>query len=330
MNGQRASTRSLTEGALLAALAVILVLAGTFMPVIGPLIVFLWPVPIVVVVLRHGLRTGVLTVITAGLVLSMVVGVIQGVLLAVTLGASGLVLGYGWLRQWNASRLLAAASAALVGVLVLSLAAARTLLTIDPIALSLEALRQGGEMSLALYERAGVPAGALETMSEMLAAMNELVPLLLPAGFVLGAVVNAYVNLTVASGVLRRLDYQAPELPPFARWQVPVWALFLYAAGIGLLWFSPEGPLFNVGFNIFYGLNLVIMVQGFAVAYFFLRRIRIPRFFSVLVLIVTAFDLGHIYVLVGLVEISFGLRQMVESRDGAGGSGASPERGKSR
>lgn len=316
MTQARGSTRSLTEGALLAALAVLLVLMAQFLPLVGSVVVFLWPVPIIVVVLRHGFRTGVLTVITAGLVLSAVVGVIQGLLVALGMGAPGLVFGWGWSRNWSAGPMLLAASCTLLGVTLIMLFASRLLLAIDPLALSFEAMERSLQASIALYERMGL-AEQVEMLREMVALMEDFIPLVLPAGLVMASVVHAYLNFTVARGILRRLHYPVPSLPSFAQWKLPFYALLIYAVSATTLLLVPQGPIVRVATNVYYFFNIVFMVQGASLAYYFLQRWQIPRGLAVAMIVLSFFSLIMIYMLAGIAEVAFDIRKAVEKRDEA-------------
>ena len=53
----------LTESGLLSALTVILALAAVYLPVVGVVASLVWAIPIIVLVVRHGLRWGVMAVL---------------------------------------------------------------------------------------------------------------------------------------------------------------------------------------------------------------------------------------------------------------------------
>ena len=60
---RRYDTRSITEGAMLAAITVVLSFLGAY---VFPYIFFIVPVPLIILVYRHGLRLGILvTVVSA-------------------------------------------------------------------------------------------------------------------------------------------------------------------------------------------------------------------------------------------------------------------------
>jgi len=66
----RYNTRALVESALLAVIGMILVLIGEYLPFIGMIALFLWPLPSALVVLRHGMRWGVMASVLTALCLT--------------------------------------------------------------------------------------------------------------------------------------------------------------------------------------------------------------------------------------------------------------------
>jgi len=62
------STKAIVESGLMSALAVILVLMGWYLPVVGALISLIAPLPFLVVSAKHGLRYGAITVAVSALI----------------------------------------------------------------------------------------------------------------------------------------------------------------------------------------------------------------------------------------------------------------------
>ena len=56
----------LTESGLLSALTVILALAAVYLPVVGVVASLVWAIPVIVLVVRHGLRWGAMAVLVSG------------------------------------------------------------------------------------------------------------------------------------------------------------------------------------------------------------------------------------------------------------------------
>ena len=80
--------------------------------------------------------------------------------------------------------------------------------------------------------------------------------------------------------VLRRLGHQLPSFPPFREWIIP-------QAGTICFWFGCWSYLFGhylqlrdgekAGINLYYFLNMVIIIQGLAVFYYFADKYNLSR-----------------------------------------------------
>ena len=84
-------TRSLTEGAMLGALTVLLTLLGEYLS-IPALIV---PVPLILLVYRQGFRWGIVTSVVSALVTGLVTGHVFAGLSIIIWGFVGVALGHG-------------------------------------------------------------------------------------------------------------------------------------------------------------------------------------------------------------------------------------------
>ena len=57
--------KSTTESGLLVAITVIMALMAVYLPIVGIAATLLWPLPIIVLIVRHGMQYGVLSVASA-------------------------------------------------------------------------------------------------------------------------------------------------------------------------------------------------------------------------------------------------------------------------
>ena len=65
--------KSTTEGGLLAAITVIMGLIAVYMPILGTIATLLWPMPIIILVVRHGLKSGVISIIAATIIMAALI-----------------------------------------------------------------------------------------------------------------------------------------------------------------------------------------------------------------------------------------------------------------
>ena len=133
-------------------------------------------------------------------------------------GALGLSIGYGVHKNFRAGRILAiTAVVSLLSKLLLMYAVTR-LMGVNPLEVQLEPWRRDWS-SMGFYDRMGLDVP--EEMREGLFSSFELLRVMLPAILVMVAVLDSYLNYTVARIVLRRLGLRLEALPPFAEWRAP-------------------------------------------------------------------------------------------------------------
>jgi uncharacterized protein YybS (DUF2232 family) len=128
------------------------------------------------------------------------------------------------------------------------------------------------------------------------------------------AVLDSYLNYTVARIVLRRLGLRLEALPPFAEWRAPgnlmigfllLMALSIAGGYLGL------GNIDVVAGNILLLFQIVFLAQGISVAYFFLMRRGINKVFAIILIVLILFNqpLALVAVLTGLLDTLFDFRR---------------------
>ncbi len=308
-------TRALVEGALLASVAVILALAGVYLPLLGPFVTFTWPVPIIVIHLRRGLRLALLTLAVTGAIVAMAVGLLQAVGIVATFGLLGIAFGEAFSRRLSPTMtLLVGAAASLVSTLV-TLGLVILLFRQNPLALFGRLLEESFTQAIALYERFGIGQAQLEMIVAMREQVSVILSTLFPSLLVGAAVLSAALNYWVARLVLARLGHPTEPFPAFRAWRLPRALALVYVVSIGLLlaprWLPWPGPE-AVGSNGLVIANWAFLVQGMAVGYFYLERWRVARALRIFLLGYAAFVplLMQLLVLTGLVDLFFDLRRL--------------------
>ena len=277
------NTKPMVEGAMLTALTIVLCLAGTYIPVLGSFIQLFWPVPIAVLVFRHGLRVGVLATVVSGLLLLMLTGPINFVITILGFGLLGLVLGFALRRKLSAPQIIlwgAVASA----VSILAMLGLTIWMTgqnpIDMmISIQMKSFKQSMPMLIELAKNSGNSRQATQ-MQEMVKEFPRLMHLILPAALVVAAVFSSFLNFVVASKVLTKMRTTVPKLPPFTMWRFPVWTAYVYIIGLGLTLFSKplhSDQMFALGYNIVVSFSYVFLIGGISLMIYFFKRTTVPK-----------------------------------------------------
>jgi len=284
----RHPTRGLTEGAVLAALTVLVGAAGLIAPPVG---VLLAPIPVMLLVIRWGLRIALIASAVAALILLQFFGPLSAFSVTSMFAPLGLALGWGIRRGIGAPLTVLTGSVAFLGSVLIGVAVTNIVLHLDILRDLIDAQVKGIDMALALQARMGVPPQQLDEMRQLWdgvcaehhclpAAMPQFLHTLAPAMLVLGAPLWAYLCYTVARSVLRRVGYELPGVPAILSWRLPpAWTagLLWTCAGLSLAsrlispWF--DGPAVNAVYLVL----IIFAFLGTLVAITWMNQRQIPR-----------------------------------------------------
>jgi uncharacterized protein YybS (DUF2232 family) len=309
----RGSAHALVEGALLAGLGVVLVFAAIFLPVVGPLLVVIWPLPVTVACVRHGPRSGVLVGVVTAILLSLFQGVLTGVLVGVLMVAIGVADGWGIAGRRDAWLTVAVASVSSAFVMLASFGASLLFLKQNLLSMMVGALGEVGKQVAALAG-SGTAAAPL---TQAINALQTLIPELWPTMLALGAVSLSLFVYLAGMPILRRLDVDVPDMLPFAAWRLPWPAVAGWVAGSVILQFhSQHDALYLAGLNLSYLFSEVFTIAGMALLYAVLRHFHAARGLAA-VICALAFINGLFSVLLlwaGLFDALFDYRRFLRAR----------------
>jgi len=330
--------RGLTEGAILAALSAAAGIIGMVAPFVGILIA---PIPLMLLVIRWGLRTAVLAAIVAGLILLQFFGPLNAVSMAGIFAPLGLALGWGVRRRIGAPLTVLAGAAAFLAASVAAVGLTMLVLHQDVLSQFIDVQVQGMRMGLAFQQRLGAPAQQVEALRALVdsscvehhcfpAVVPQMIRTLFPVLLALGTLLWAYLCYTLARSVLRRVGHDIPGVPAILTWRLsPQMALGLFwACAAASLLGGWRPSLTGAGWNVMILTLFVFGFQGALVGATWMNRRQIPRAAQIMagLFLLTAgvFPLVAL-ALVGILDIWYDYRRLTRPA-ASGPSGAGPTR----
>ena len=277
---QRSPVRPVVEGGVLTAVAIIFALISTYLPVIGVFVNLLWPVPIVLLGVRHGYKWSIMAVVASGLIIALIMHPLTAVSVAVGFGLIGIALGYGLRQGFSPTKtlLLGAAASLLSKAAVLAITAA--VMGFNPLSMQTEAMSTGLAQAIEFYRGMGMNADDLARMEAMIQPMMDLMKVILPAGFVMAAFIDTFLNFQVAKAVLARLGQPVAAFPPFRRWGMPRFTIYvLLVALVAMYWGKTREweLVYNTGVNLQVLTTMLLFIQGLALVYFLADKYNLSR-----------------------------------------------------
>ncbi|GEA18012.1 hypothetical protein E306M_11480 [Moorella sp. E306M] len=311
---------ALAEGALMAALTVVLVLTGYFIPLFQVFTNIIWTVPIVVLTVRRSLRLGVMATFVAGLAIAFFTGPLNATLLFVQFAGLGLVYGHLFKVKARPGLVLIAGGVVSLFSLLLSLVLTSKLTGL-PLGGLLQEFETTVNYTMEFYRRTGMLESGMtpEQFQAALTGMINLLKLLLPGILISASILAAFVNYLVAEKVLQRLGLIERGLPPFRYWQLPWHAIWGVIAGLGLWQLGDYyGLAFarKVGINILYVYLPLLAGNGLAAVSFIFYRLKLASFLKAVLVIVAMINLPMALVslvTLGLFDPFFSYRRRINS-----------------
>ena len=310
----------MTEGAILSAITALLGIISYYIPFLT-LLVFIWPIPIIILGKRHGLGVSILATISAGILLSLFTPLLYSVPIILMYGSLGIVLGYGYYKKLGPFKTI-------IGGYLVSLISTIVLLQFYSMFTGIsimteisQTLRLTLEEAGNLYKSMGMDMTILDDASKQMEDVINQMAQLFPATLLLIPIIVTMVNMVVSGKILKRLGHEIIEVPPFRKWKLPNHAsigLFLIIT-IAILGQYFKIPSFDIVYrNLVYLTLILFTVQGlsFVNQYFYAkgasRVITIISFVMVFII-----PLVHTLVqLIGIVDVMFNLRDRIKINEG--------------
>ena len=280
-------TRSLTEGAMLGAITVLVAILGEYIGM--PSIII--PIPLLLLVYRQGFQYGILAAIAAALISSLVAGHVFSGLSIIIWGFVGVALGMALREKFSFPRLMLVgiiSNLVVIGLnfLLYSLIIGGSVLT-DLLTMFMQSIDQAIQMS----ESLGVQGEALQQYEAMKTFLPILLRVGLPSMLLVYAVSMSYLNLAIGRAVLRRLgDHNMPWMLPFSQWRLPGYFGLIF--GFGLITTSislgtdlPEWLQF-LGLNSFLLSFYAYAVAAISLAWYYFQKKNVPTFLRVVLIFI--------------------------------------------
>lgn len=275
---QHGSTRELVFGAFMAALTLVLHLAGMALP----LVYILLPLPVALAAIRLQRRSAVLAGAVAVLIAVVTVGWFQALSVLLIFGvAPGLVLGWAIRDQASALRAVTLAALTMVAGLLVTTVIGIWAAEVDYRTQLEPAMDQAVAQMRANLDRLAaqqqITPEQRQQFDQALEQMRSGILYFLPIGLALVAAPNALLSYLLALWLFPRLGHQPRTFPPFVEWALPTWMTWVYLPVFGLFVATayiqglPGWLVLMVQMALSW-LMLFYAVQGMAVAAWWLHR----------------------------------------------------------
>jgi uncharacterized protein YybS (DUF2232 family) len=323
---ERIQTKALVEGAIFAGITVVLGLLYYYTQYLG-IIAMVWPVPVIIVGYRNGLKASILSALSAGLIVSLLTHPLVGIGLLVGFGLPGILMGYMINKKINLYVIISICglvlSLTMVGEFMLSLMA--TGIDITQFLSSIDASFSSQiEGALNLYRQMGIAEKELQVMESTLNETIKMMKLVFPSGLVVSGLLFSFIDYKLTRLILKRIGHIIPNVEEFSRWRlIEPYSLILVGLAVAaqlIAYFKVLG-LDAAALNVSTVLMLVFTIIGISVIVYYSKvygdRQGIPKGLRTAIVVVLVLTFMQVIAFVGILDILLNFRKL-ESLDSGG------------
>lgn len=304
-------SKKITEGALFTAIFMIMIVAVIFVP--GAILLFpvLLPIPFIIYAYKYDWQASLIMLATA-LVMSFLILPVLSIPLTILASSGGITIGSAMKRKGSAYESWISGTTGFIGGLIFVFLFTQLVLDISWAAGLDQILADSFEMSKGMMNQLGiVPQGeeGLALLEQSIDLMKDLIPV----GMAVMAISMAFLSQWVGHKVINRIERTTYHFPPFRELSLPVAMIWIYLVALVLMLFMSDtsSVLFIATNNVLTLLGLLMLLQGLSFMFFYSYykkwSIAIP-IIGLIAILVLPFLLFYLVIMLGLVDLGFGLR----------------------
>jgi uncharacterized protein YybS (DUF2232 family) len=321
MHKENFNAKAVVEAGLISTLIVIIMMMTIYVPLFSMLGIFILPIPVTVLYLRHNAKVTIAAVVVSAILISMLYSPISALASSILFGFTGVTLGYCIKNNKK------------VWFTLVMLAVVSVLATVIDFSVYVTFIDKGGLMGFInqnirmmkdsmtaaneIYSKMGVPQAQLEQFNKSFELFTpEFVIQLIPTVLLLMAFTSAYINYYVTRSILKKLRYEIEPLPPFSSIYInnrigTLILLFVIAGMILDRSNMSSGNYILVSSELI--LQMVLLTEGASlVAHYLRNKFKLNKTFTLLIIFITVTSsyLALAYVCAGLMDMIFDFRKL--------------------
>ncbi|MBU4228293.1 YybS family protein [bacterium] len=312
-------TKSMVEGAFLAAITAVLFIISIYIPLLGTLVSFLCPLPIIILCLRHSIKFAIISAFISGILVTILAGPLQGLIVLLGFGILGLTLGFGIKKGLSLTDIIIIGSIASLISKGLILLIGFWVLDLNTVLFDIEEIDKIITQSLNFYSNMGLSPEQLATLKDSLTQTISIVRIAFPGMIILASIFDTILNYWVTRLILKRFGYKLANFSPFHKWRASKSFFWSYFLGMILIILGTvyKVPLLNrIGINIQVFFTVVFLIYGLSLTSFILERFKIKNFLRWVVYILVCFQplLSQIVTWAAMLDIWIDFRRLITAR----------------
>lgn len=311
-------SKKITDGALLMAIYIMLLIMSVFIPAFILIGLFILPIPFIMYAARYNWKPTLLIIVLA-LVLSLMFATIVSLPLTLLTSFGGLAIGTAIYSKESSYQTWAKGTIGFIIGLLLVFVSAQLLLGINWTTELDTIIEESLVTSESIMQQLGFTDQVEEQMALITEQMKNLL-LLIPAVITIISIVLSLITTFLSYKIINRVDKEKYYFTPFRDFNLPMSVFWIYFLVIILSFFNNDitttmGTVIANGMVI---LTSLIILQGFSFIFHYADKKRWPKAIPIIIIIISfliPFILMLVIQFLGIIDLGFGLKKRVSSQD---------------
>lgn len=309
-------SRKITDGALLTAIYIALLLLVVFVPFIVTVGIFILPIPFIMYASRHGFKPTLLMFFVA-LLLSFIFATVISVPLTIMVGIGGIVIGSAIHRNLSAYETWAQGTLGFIVGIVLVVLIMQFTMDINIYNEMDTAIKDSVQMTKTMMDQMGVLSGPeaekqIEVLEQQMYDFKDIIP----SSIAIISIFFALFSQWLSYKMMNRIEGKKLAFPPFKELNLPtpiIWFYF-FAIMMGLVELDETGAFYMVVINALTITSTLIAIQGFSFVFFYADHKKVHKAVPISILVITLiipFLFLFIIRIIGIIDLGFSLKNRI-------------------
>ncbi len=306
--------RSLAEAAMIVGIASLFTIIGNYIPFLT-ILLFLLPVPFMILGKRQGVYIEALSMIVTGVIVGGFIGIWSAVLLFSLTSIVAVTMGYMMDKKYDPMKIWAGGMIAFVASIVLIMGVVTFAVGNNVVHELMRTLNESKDIAISLYSGMGIEPGRLAQMETAYEAFIVIFGMTFPSILILISVAFSYINYLLTAYILNKVGDRTPVLPQFKYFKLPD-SIIMGTVIILLLTYITQ-YIRIVDFNTL-SANVSLLfrgaffIQGLAVISFLIEKYRLGRLYRIFVFVYVLLSVsgGLMAIILGLVDVFVDFRKL--------------------
>ncbi|RKD32084.1 YybS family protein [Thermohalobacter berrensis] len=305
-------TNSITETAIITLLMTVFLFVGLH---IVPLVIILFPVPFIILGIRHDVKHSIISIIASSLLISILIDFFTGLFIFVIFGLFAIGLTYMINKGYSSYKVMIYGTAIFLLATAITLGILGYVTGINFIEAIDTSFSKSIDEQVKLFKEMDLSNYEISQMKNIIKRTVDYMIALIPATLIITSMFVTYINFWTTSSISRRLGYKKINIPKLKHFRLPNNIILGSAVIFLAIWIIRYFKLFyheTIFINVIILLIFLFYMQGLGVIVYLLDKKRFGRGVKIILIILSLLyvPIGLVIAFVGFLDSIFNFRKL--------------------